>query len=106
MELLKAFPRLRCISLDTTHLVMKMKSANGHNVTAGSRFLSSIMTKFNRPLSSRGSCGALPFWTWGSVPTAQEEEARLLGHVQAGNLPQHLLAEAEDILESEGPWKC
>lgn len=106
LELHKVFPRLRCVCQDTTHLIMKMKSANGNKVTAGSRFLSSIMVKFNRPLTSRGSNGDLTWWTWESVPAARREESRLLGHVQTGDLPPSLRAEADNMLDSHGPFKC
>ena len=103
-ELLQVFPRLRCLCQDTTHLVMKMKSASGNQVTAGSRFLSSIMAKFNRPLPSKGSRGDLTWWTWGTAPATRREETRLLGHVKTGDLPARLLAEADHMLEGEGPW--
>ena len=67
-------PQLVAMCLDTEHLLMKYKSANGNHPSPGSRMLSRIMAKFNVGVSSASSEHAIqPYPSHANVEIEPDE---------------------------------
>ena len=99
-----AFPNLVCICEDTVHLVMKVKSAYGNRPSSASRFLSSIMVKFNLPWSSDAGFPLLEPFCWETLYKPSTEESALHLYLKGKNLPEDLLQKALNIIKDPIPW--
>lgn len=100
LRLREAFPELRGLCTDTTHLAMKYEGARGHRSSPGSRLLRQALRKFNMAAAAP-TCP----WSGSSASTPATPLAlRLKENVRHSSLPEEECHLAVADIRSLGPW--